>query len=64
MRHLLPIIASLLVVLAIALLVRSRRTEPDREGQGNGLMIFVLLIGASVAIAAFWFFLTWLEFAS
>lgn len=64
MRHILPIVGPLLILLAIFLFVRSRRTAPDREEQGSGLLVFVLLIGASVAIAAFWFFLTWLEFAS
>lgn len=65
MRHLLPILGVLVLILGIALVFRNRQT-PGRESRsgGNALIIIVATLGAAVAIAAFWFFLTWLEFAS
>lgn len=65
MRHILPILGVLVLVLGIVLAFRGRKSpDLDDGSSGNGVLIVVATLGACVAIAAFWFFLTWAEFAS
>lgn len=65
MRHLLPILGVLVLILGVVLAFRKRRTPGlDSDSGGNALIIIVATLGAAVAIGAFWFYLTWLEFAS
>lgn len=65
MRHILPILGVLVLVLGLVLAFRRRRApDLDSGTSGSGVLIAVVTLGACVAIAAFWFFLTWAEFAS
>lgn len=60
---LLPVI--LITIGVISVMTRGQKsTDPDQEQLGYGVLVLLLVIGAIVAIATFWFFQAELHFES